>query len=101
MYKKRIFHIGIVIVIALFSYLTYYFIKKNSINNKIQQEEVKQIEIKNNIDSLRILNNYLQILNTKDGTDIKQIEKSIIKNDSIISTYDFLQLQKLLSKHNK
>jgi hypothetical protein len=96
--KKKILHVGIIIVIAIFSYLCYYFIKQNNINHKIHQQEIKQFEIKKQVDSLRILNNYLETLNKKDGTAIKQIEKNIIKSDSLIDTYDFLQLQKLLSK---
>jgi amino acid permease len=93
--RKKILYTGIAIVIALFSYLCYCFIEKN---NKIQKEKLIQVEIKKQIDSLRILNNYLETLNKKDGTAIKDIEKNIIKNDSIINTLSLQQLQKLLSK---
>jgi len=96
--NKRILHIGIGIVIAIFLYFLYYSIKMENINNKIVKETIEQFEIKKEIDSLRILNNYLETLNKKDGTAINYIKKNIVKNDSIINTLTLQQLQKLLSK---
>ena len=96
--KKKILHILIVIVIAVSLYSIYRFIRNNKIEKELEKANIEQIEIKRKVDSLRIINNYLETLNRKDGVTVKQIKQNISKIDSIVDNSNLTELQKLLYK---
>ena len=96
--KKKILHIVIVIVIAVSTYSIYRYIKNNNIEKQLEKVKIEQKDIKRKVDSLRIINNYLEILNKKDGITVKQIKHNITKIDSIVDNSNLTELQKLLYK---
>lgn len=97
--KKTILHIGIVIIIAILSYFLVIKILQNNTEKKITKINVIKKEIINRVDSIKIINNYIDTLNKKDGVQVKQIKQNIIKSDSIIDNSSINELSKLLYKH--
>ena len=97
--KKTILHIGIVIIIAILSYFLIIKILQNNTEKKITKINVIKKEIINRVDSIKIINNYIDTLNKKDGVQVKQIKQNIIKSDSIIDNSSINELSKLLYKH--
>lgn len=99
--KKKLLHLGIVIVIAIaLLYMIFTFIQKHKEKqfNQLQQEQ-HTIELR--VDSIRIINNYLDSLNKKDGVQVNQTKKNISDIDSIIANSSIRKLQDLLNKHTK